>query len=333
MPRILAPNGLNRHLNRGALWSLLMICSPLHAFTLDFPTLDLNSTADEVRHWAQENDFQPVTATPPMDEVYQKEFNGAGRHVLSFVEGSNGLKLLAYDQFGILNSTAAVRRNIVEQFGAPSADQILPGRTLRITYVLDDPPSARRIFLITVNSLSMMMATNAYFTELQKNTAAEEQAEQAAAQAAKEAAEAAESRAAIEARNAWLIPLLWIVGVGLAWIVFLRLAPEPIRRPVVKVVGTAFGAVYGLVNEIFFQLFPIALGIALFGALVLSGLAVFVGPVELGTSWWWVLLWLAGLAMMYKSHDDGSMKTALLSLGFYIAGLCGVMLEIALSGG
>jgi hypothetical protein len=69
------------------------------------------------------------------------------------------------------------------------------------------------------------------------------------------------------------------------------------------------------------------LGIVLFGAMILGALAFFAGAVELGTSWWWGLLWLAGLAMHYKSYEEGDMRIAFLALAFYVGTFFGMMAE------
>ncbi|MGD8831995.1 MAG: hypothetical protein PVF57_15430 [Pseudomonadales bacterium] len=301
--------------------SLLIHGSAAAAFTLAYPDLDLTSAPQDVRDWARANGFVPTTAAPSMDETYERAADqGPSRNVISFAADDNGLKALSFDQLGILNATATVRRNIVQRYGTPSADQILSDGTLRITYQLDDPAGARRIFLVSGSSLSMLMFSADYFAELKGQTAREEQQARAAA----DRAEAARVQAEIDARNAWLMRGVWIAGIVLVAFAFLRFAPDVVRRPIVNGLEGLVEAVWALMSE---QIIPIVLGIVLFGAMILGALAFFTGAVELGTSWWWGLLWLAGLAMHYKSYEEGDMRIAFLALAFYVGTFFGMMAE------
>lgn len=303
-------------------WLILTATAAVHAATLDFPDLGLSSTPADVRTWAKEHQFTPVTPTSPYDEVYQRDFTEGVplRHMLSFAAGQQGLKILAFDQFNILELPATLRRKIVQRFGKPSADQILPDKTLRITFPYPYREPARRIFLVGPRQLSMLLVTDAFFAQLKDETDKAEQAQ-------REAQEKAQREAKLRARNAWLIPLLWVVGIGLGATILLWVLPRRARGVVLRGLEGLFGGLFGFVRDVFEQLFPIALGIVLLAMMILSALAVGSGALELGTSWWWGLAWLAGVAMVYKAHDEGSLRAALLALLMFGIALFGVFLQ------
>lgn len=309
------------------LWLSLLAAAPAGAAALDFPDLDLSSSPESVRAWAESHGFRSIAPTPPYDEAFELETTDGTsvRHVLSFVTDSRGLKMLSFEQYGILTAPSILRRDIVRRYGEPSADQIVGGTTLRITFPLPHTEPARRIFLIGSQQLSMLLVTDDFFAELQGETARQEQAEEAAKERAAETARQAD----IEARNAWLVPLAWAAGIALGGFVLIQILPPTLRRPVVGVLGWAFGGLIEFGVGVFDQLFRVMLGIVTFGMMIVAGLAVGAGAVEWGTSWWWSLLWLSGFATLLK-HDSVEgigMRGALLALGLFVAATAGVFIQ------
>jgi hypothetical protein len=304
------------------IWLVLLVATAGQAATLDFPDLGLSSTADDARTWAREHQFEPAAPTSPYGESYRHEFTGGMplTHVLSFAASEQGLKILAFDQLNILEPPALLRRKIVQRFGTPSADQVLQDKTLRITFPYPYREPARRIFLVGPRQLSMLLVTDAFFAQLKGETDKAEQAQ-------REAQEKAEIAAKSSARNAWLIPLLWVVGIGLGATVLLRALPRKARAVVLRGLEGLLGGLFGFVRDVFDQLFPIALGIVLLAMMILSALAVGSGALEWGTSWWWGFAWLAGVAMVYKAHDEGSLRAALLALLMFGVALFGVFVQ------
>jgi hypothetical protein len=299
--------------------SFLLFCTTsASAITLELPDLDLSSTPSDVGTWASQHHFAPVLATPPYDATYQRTFTGGVplRHVVSFVTDAHGLKMLAFEQFNIPDTAAGLRRKIVERFGKPTADQILQDRTLRITYRYQDREPARRIFLAGPHRLTMLLMTDSYFARMKGETEETERAQQQAERDAK-----------IAARDAWLVPLLWLVAIVVGGAALVRVLPGKARARVLDVLGGALGLLVGFIGEVAFQLLPIVMGIVLLALMILSALAVGAGAAEWGTSLWWGVFWLAGLAMVYKAHDEGSLQAAILAVVMFLIAFLGVILQ------
>jgi hypothetical protein len=308
-------------------WVALVISAPAVASALDFPDLDLSSSLESVRSWAEEHQFKPVDPTAPYDEAFQLETKGEipARRLLSVVADGHALKMLAFEQYGILTLPSILRREIVHRFGKPGSDQITGGKTLRITYPLAQPEAARRIFLIGDGQLSMLLVTDSFFARLKGETEEQERTEEAARQHAAEAARQAEH----DARDAWLVLLGWAAGIAIGGFVLIRLLPLKLRKPVVRVLGWAFGGLINFGIEVFDQIFPIVMGILIFAMMIFSGLAVGSGAVEWGTSWWWALFWVSGFAMLLKADSEDSMNAsrAFLTLGLFVAATAGVFIQ------
>ena len=309
------------------LWLSSLAAAPAGAAALDFPDLDLSSSPKSVRSWVESHEFKSIAPTPPYDQAFElRTTDGTPvRHVLSFVTDSRGLKMLSFEQYGILTASSILRRQIIRRYGKPSADQIVGGTTLRITFPLAHTEPARRIFLIGAQQLSMLLVTDGFFAELQGETKRQEQAEEAAKARAAETARQAE----IEARNAWLAPLAWAAGIALGGFVLIQILPPRLRRPVVRVLGWAFGGLIEFGVGVFDQIFRVMLGILTFGMMVFAGLAVGAGATEWGTSWWWGLFWISGFATLLKhqSVEGIDMRGVLLALALFVAATAGVFIQ------
>lgn len=300
----------------------LAVAGAAHAVTLEFPDLGLSSSPDDVRAWLKEHEFTAMTPEEPDQEAYQHEFPDGQRETVSFVAGENGLKMLRFDQAGVLELAPTLRKKLYDNIGKPDKDQILPGGTLRLIYPYEYSEPARRMFLIQPHYLSMIIMTEAYVDRVNSAAAEEERVEQETKQAAKR-----------EARRAWLVPMLWVTGIGLGLAAFIRFMPSAVSDPVSKVVRSGLEAAFGITGEVVTRLFYIATGLVLFGTLILSGLAVGSGALEWGTSWWWAVPWVFGAMLMLKADDEDNIGWAWVAIVFFAIALFGVMFQGTWSSG
>jgi len=286
------------------------------AATLEFPDLGLSSSPHEVRAWAQEHEFTSTNPAEPDQEAYQREFADGQRETVSFVPGRQGLDMLQFEQAGVLEGSPTLRRKVYERFGKPEKDQILKGGTLRLVYSYEHSEPARRVFLLQPHNASMFLMTDAYVARLDRVQAQTERVEQETKQAAGR-----------EARNAWLVPLLWIGGVLLGLTAFSKVMPPAVRDPVAKLVRSTLDMLFGITQEVLTFLFYQASGLLLYGMLLFSALAVGTGALEWGTSWWWAVPWVVGVVMTHKADDEDFLHWAYVAIAFYAMALAGVIFQ------
>jgi len=287
-----------------------------HAATLEFPDLGLSSSPHEVRTWAQEHGFTSAHPAEPDQEAYQDEFADGQRESVSFVPGRQGLEMLKFEQTGVLEGAPTLRRKVYERFGKPEKDQIVEGSTLRLTYTYDHSEPARRVFLLQPHYVSMYLMTEAYVARLDQTQARDEIVKEQAKQAAGRAA-----------RNAWLVPVLWIGGIFLGLAALIRVMPRAVRDPVTQLARSILNSLFELTQEVLTFLFYQASGFLLYGLFILSGLAVGAGAAEWGTSWWWTIPWIFGVVTTYKAHDEDFFPWAFVAIGFFAITMVGVFFQ------
>ena len=290
----------------------------VHAATLDYPDFGLSSSPQEVRTWVRDHEFAPTKPAEPGQETYQREFANGQRETVSFVPGGQGLDMLRFEQIGVLEGASALRSKVYEQFGKPQKDQILKGGTLRLTYAYEHSEPARRIFLLQPHYVSLLLITEAYINRNNKAQARAERVEQETQQAAER-----------EARNAWLIPLIWVGGILLGLFVLNKIVPRSPGNPVTRALRSVLNGLFGLTHDVLIFVLYQASGFLMYGMFLLSGLAAGAGALEWGTSWWWVLPILFGFVVMVKAHDDNEdfLPQAYVATAFFAVGLFGPIFQ------
>lgn len=303
---------------------LLLLSSPAGAFTLVFPELDLTSKPSEIRAWTQKKQFQKIAATFPYNEAYERVVHPSLKqvHRISFTADNTVMEILSIDQINVLPTTAAMRAQIIKNFGQPDTDEIMPDKSLRITYLLPHSENARRVFLASPNRLTMSLVTDRFLAQL------EGQVEQAESSAKKD-----KQQQQMITVKTWLLPLAWIVGLGAGGFVLVRILPRPLREPVSGFFSKVFGEIYAVVRDTFAWFFSMTFGLLLFGLWITSGLAVGAGALEMQTSWWWGVAWICGSAMVFRGQDENTMKSWYLAVFFFTIALLGPFAQAWLIGG
>ncbi len=296
----------------------LSVACAAHADSLEFPDLGLSSSPQEVRAWAREHGFASAQSAEPGVETYQRELDNGQRERVGFVPGHPGLDALRFDHAGVPEVASVLRRKLYEQLGTPQKDQIISGGTLRLTYPYEYSEPARRMFLLRPHYVSMMLVTDAY---VGRNNEAEARAERA-----KQEKQQAATR---KARNAWLVPLIWIGGIALALLALNKVVPRSAGNPVARLMRRSLDGLFGLTHEVLMFVVYQASGFLMYGMFFLSTLTVVAGAAEWGTSWWWGVPLLFGAVMMFKAHDadEGFLSQSYVATAFFAAALIGPMTQ------
>jgi len=295
--------------------SLLAIVTA-HAVTLNFPNFGLTSSPQAVRTWAQKQEFASTKPASGAQEAYQRRFANGQRHTVSFVAGRQGLDMLQFEQAGVLESAAGLRRKVYRQFGRPKHDQTLRGGALRLIYGYEHSEPARRVFIIRPHYVSMLLMTDAYVSRVNHMF-------DRAAHQARQKQQAAERAA----RNAWLLPLLWVGGILLGFAGLTIVTPRSPTNPAARLLRSGLDGLFGLTQDVAVFIYYQAAGFLLFGMFLLSALAVGSGGAEWGTSWWWGVPILFGVVSMYKAFDEDFHPWGWVAIGFYALALAGTIMQ------
>jgi hypothetical protein len=283
---------------------------------MEFPDLGLTSSPNDVRSWAGEHHFTRTSPAEPGAESYQRKFEDGHRELVSFLPGDSGLRKLQFDQIGVLELAPRLRKKAYDQFGKPGKDQILEGGTLRLIYPYGYTEPARRVFLLQPHFVSMILMTEAYVDEVNRAQAEVERAQEEQARAERRAS-----------RRAWLVPLFWVIGIGLALAAFVRVAPRSLSAPVKKLIDSTVDVVFEVISEVVWWVYNVIRVVLLYGLFGLSALSVGVGAAERGASWWWGAVWLAGAVMMFKAHEDEETRTEVIAMVLFAIAMLGVFVQ------
>ena len=165
----------------------------------------------------------------------------------------------------------------------------------------------------------MMLITEAYITRNNQVQAKAERVEQEKKQAAEK-----------EARNAWLIPLIWIGGILLGLTVLNKIVPRSPGNPLTRALRSTLNGLFRLTHDVVTFVLYQASGFLMYGMFLLSALAAGSGALEWGTSWWWGLPILFGFVVMVRAHDDDEgdfLPQAYLATAFFAVGLFGPIVQ------
>lgn len=296
----------------------LMLGGIAMAATMEFPNLGLTSSPRDVRSWAGEHHFAQVRSTEAGAESYQRKFEDGHREVVSFLPGDRGLRMLKFDQIGVMELAPRLRKKAYDQFGKPDKDQIVEGRILRLTYPYDYTEPARRVFMFQPHFASMILMTEAFVGEANRAQAKVERAQAEQAQTEKRTS-----------RRIWLLSLLAVIGISLSLATFVRVAPISISAPVKKLLDSTVGVVFEVISETFLFVYAGIRVVLLYGLFGLSALTVGAGAAEWGTSWWWGAAWFAGTVMMIKADGDNKLRTEVIAIVLFAIAMLGVFVQNA----
>jgi len=128
----------------------------------------------------------------------------------------------------------------------------------------------------------------------------------------------------------WWIPVLYSLGIGLALFLVFRVLPAGARRRTRDIIGAVLYPVLGALEFLGSRFFSLLFSIILIPLFVISGCTAMVAATEQGTSWWWVLPWIAGVILAIESQDADEFRYVILANLVFAATLAGVFLQMYL---
>lgn len=293
---------------------LLALAWPLVAFgeaNLTDPPFTLDSSASEVRQWANDEGFRPFDSKQPNVESFERQRPDGSRQILHYSPAREGLQMLMLQQIWIDESDTSMRQRIIAQLGEPETDDVLAHGALRLIYPISD--TAQRIFMIQPSQITHMYVTDEYTASVNAQDSTQPTTQP-------EAPSSTPATPAKETEMPWLRYIALAVGIVTALFVLSKFRPSPDSGPL----GKALGAIYDGSAEMIDGFVRATLTVT---ALV-TGVGVFAAAIEAGTSWWWGLPWAIGAACYRGTKYDGGYATTVLAFVFFLGSMSGVILSM-----
>lgn len=115
-------------------------------------------------------------------------------------------------------------------------------------------------------------------------------------------------------------------------LLLLLLLPARIGGPVRRWLLGLDEGLLGFLGYTTLSLLTMAMRILLYPLFVLSGCGAGVFAVEQGTSWLWIIPWLAGVTYTIRATEESGIGNLIIANGLFLVALSGPMLELAWGG-
>ncbi|MEZ5553477.1 MAG: hypothetical protein R3E82_21530 [Pseudomonadales bacterium] len=297
--------------------------SPAAFPVYQFPEFSLSMSAADARAWAREHDFVEIAGTEPEQEAWERVHANSYRQLIQFIPAARGLSQLLLTQDNVVGTSRTLARQIVTRYGEPSQTEDL-GNTTRLTYAYPHSVPARRVFITGPNRLIMGLITEEQLALAHSAAVAAQ-----ASLATDAGTDAAPGSGSLLPVWAWFSGVVMACFVALiALVTLLPAHPGGKLRSWLRRLGEAL---LGFLSYTTLSLFTMAMGILIYPLFIVSGCGAGVFALEQGTSWFWVVPWLIGVACTVRSDEESGILNLVVANGFFLLALFGPMLELAWS--